>query len=387
MSVRQFVLSSLVLATLARAACVVAEDTSDGAVLGPAELIGKLLVVKAGFDDEPAPAAPVPLPPNELKVFASHAEALAYEQCAVPMRAASVRQTAVSPPGDEIPYHLTQAILRLTAAGLTDEAKQVSTLLQDFQTKYAPRLLLATKQAQLSELKAEIERLKLRVEKGITSDEVVVAIKIIEVDDGDARKLLKNSSLIPWNTAPGQSFSLAIQSDKQKFQELMTRIHDAPGVRVLASPALVVLSGRTGQVTSGGKLPTPGIALVGGPKEITFGTTVTATPTITEKDQVRLQFEIELCEMDETNGVTLNGKFVPGKTRRRIQSTVDLKDGQTLAIGNFVSTRKERNRNIETETFITFTVEIPQPYDAHEFPPLVLPANVLPQPAAQPLIE
>ena len=387
MNVRQFVLSSLVLAALARATCVVADDTSDGAVLGPAVLIGKLLVVKAGFDDEPAPAAPVPLPPNKLKVFASHAEALAYEQCAVPMRAAAVRQTAVSPPGDEIPYHLTQAILRLTAAGYTDEAKQVSTLLQDFQTKHAPRLLLVTKQVQLNELQAEIERLKLRVEKGITSDRVVVAIKIIEVDDGDARKLLKNSSLIPWNTAPGQSFPLAIQSDKQKFQELMTRIQDAPGVRVLTSPTLVVLSGRTGKVTSDGKLPTPGIALVGGPEESTFGTTVTATPTITEKDQVRLQFEIELCEMDVANGVTLHGKFVPGITRRRVQSKVDLKDGQTLAIGGLVSTRKERNRNIEKETFITFTVEIPQPYDAHEFPPLVLPVNALPQPAAQPLIK
>jgi len=374
MSVRRVVLSSLMVSALALVACVVADDFSDGAVLGPAEPIGKLLVVKASFDDELAPASPVPLPPDELRVFASPAEGLAHEQCAVPAQGAAWRETAISPPVDEIPYHLKQAILRLSAAGLNDEAKQVSTLLQDFQTKHAPRLLLATRQAQLNELQAEIDRLKLRVEKGITSDRVAVAIKIIEVDDGDARKLLKD-------------ISLAIQPDKQKFQELMTRIQDAPGVRVLTSPTLVVLSGRTGKVTSDGKLPTPGIALVGGPEEFTFGTTVTATPTITEKDQVRLQFEIELCEMDETNGVTLNGKFVPGITRRRVQPTVDLKDGQTLIIGGFASTRKERNRNIEKETFITVTVEMPQPYDADEFRPLVLPANVLPQPAAQPLIE
>ena len=61
MSVRPFVLSSLVLAALARAACAVAEESSDGAVLGPAEPIGKLLIVKAAFDDEPDPVAPIPM--------------------------------------------------------------------------------------------------------------------------------------------------------------------------------------------------------------------------------------------------------------------------------------------------------------------------------------
>ena len=117
MSVRRVVLSSLMVSALALVACVVADDFSDGAVLGPAEPIGKLLVVKASFDDELAPASPVPLPPDELRVFASPAEGLAHEQCAVPAQGAAWRETAISPPVDEIPYHLKQAILRLSAAG------------------------------------------------------------------------------------------------------------------------------------------------------------------------------------------------------------------------------------------------------------------------------
>ena len=382
MSVRRVVLSSFVLVALARATCAVADDPSDKAVLGPAEPIGELLVLKVGFDDELQPLPPTPSPLLDPKPFSippglllAPADITVSDGYGMPGNG-MLRATARITPSEEIAFHLSQAALRLTVAGLTEEAEQASSLLRKFQAKHQPRLLLAAKQAQLSELQAEVHRLKLRVEKGITADQVSVSIKIIEIDEGDGRKAFTGNPRYPKNRETAQRSSLAKTLDKGEFQELLTRIQDVKGARVLSSPTLIVLSGQPGQVQSRGKYPIPEIALAGGPKEISYGTSVTATPTIMEKDQIRLQVEIEASEMDVANGVTLNGTFVPGQTRRRVQSTLDLKDGQTTIFGGLVSTRNEQT----TETFIAVTAEIVQPFDEINAP-------IAPQPIPSPPLK
>ena len=379
MSVRRVVLSSFVLLTLARATCAVADDPSDKAILGVAVPIGNLLIVKAGFDDEPEPLPPAPIPllePEELSLppglLLAPAHFNATAACAVMPATARIDSS-------EIPFHLSQAILGLKAAGLSEQAERASSLLKEFQTKHQARLLLAAKQAQLNELQADIERLKLRVEKGITADQVSVSIKIIEIDEGDGRKAFTGNPHYPKNRETAQRSSQAKTLDKGEFQELMTRIQDVKGARILSSPTLVVLSGQQGQMQSGGKFPIPIIALAGSPKEIeyrSYGTSLTATPTITDKDQIRLQMDIEASEMDVANGVTLNGTFVPGLTRRRFQSTLDLKDGQTTIFGGLVSTRNEQT----TELFITVTAEIVQPFDESN-------ASIAPRPIPSPPLK
>jgi Flp pilus assembly secretin CpaC len=341
-----------------------ADDPSDKAVLGPAEPIGKLLVVKAGFDDEPEPLPPAPIPLLEPEAISLPPGLLLNPAHFNTTASCAVMPTTTQIDASEIPFHLSQAILGLTAAGLTEEAERVSSLLKEFQTKHQARLLLAAKQAQLNELRAEIDRLKLRIEKGITAEQVSVSIKIIEIDEGDGRKAFTGNPHYPKNGETAKHSSLTKTLDKGEFQELMTRIQDVKGARVLSSPTLIVLSGQQGQVQSGGKYPIPEIALAGGPKEISYGTFLTATPTIMDKDQVRLQVDIEASEMDEANGATLNGKFVPGLTRRRFQSTLDLKDGQTTIFGGLVSTRNEQT----TEMFVVVTAEIVQPFDESNAP-------------------
>ena len=384
MSVRRVVLSSLMVSALALVACVVADDFSDGAVLGPAEPIGKLLVVKAGFDDELSPASPVPLPPHELTVFACPAEALAHEYCAVPAQGASWRQTAISPPRDEIPYHLTQAILRLTAAGLTDEAKQVSTLLKDFQTMHAPRLLLATKHAQLNELQAEIDRLKLRVEKGITSEQVVVSMKIVSVTNKEVYERLMGPQVVA--TQVGTEVSrLSRRLEPQEHRELMEWLKECQGVEILSNPRVITLSGSTGVVSSGHVHTLPGVAQAGGASHFKTGMTVSLTPTITEKDALRLAAQIEVSELDELNGVTLNDTFVPGVTNRKCQTTCDIKHGQTLVLSSSPNAQPPGDQPFK-EIFVFATVEIVPMYD-ETASPLVLPVHAIPQPAAVPLVK
>ena len=353
MSVRQFVLSSLVLAALARATSVLAEESSDGAVLGPAELIGKLLVVKAGFDDEPAPLPSVPVPLLEPEEFASPAAAINPVAAPTPEGFGVLRPTARITPTDEITHHLTQAILRLMAAGLNDEAKQVSTLLQEFQPKHAARLLLATKQAQLSELQAEIERLKLRVEKGVTSDQVQLSIKLIEVD-GQAAKELFADDAKPVNGEPDTRLQLLSSLlDPKEFLRLVESKRQDGALKILADPTLVTQTGRPARFHSGGTIPTPQIAQAGGPAKLEFGTTVLATTTMIDMNLIRVALTVELAELDHANSV--NG--IPSVRRRRVQSSLELKDGQTVVLSGMVASTETKT----VATFLTVTAEIMEP--------------------------
>ena len=357
MSARRVVLSSFVLVALARSTCVVADDHSDKAVLGPAVPIGNLLILRAGFDDEPELLPPAPIPLLPTKLISAPPAAWPDAPSIAPAHSGMMRVTALISPGEEIPFHLTQAILGMRVAGLNDEAEQAASLLKEFQTKHQARLLLAVKQAQLSELQAEVHRLKLRVEKGITADQVSVSIKIIEVNDSDTRKLLTAN---PRAALIGEPTKLSTQLktfSRLEFQELMAQLQHLSGVRLLSQPTLRVLSGQKGEVTTGSKFPITGIIPVGLQSEILYGMTVTATPTITDKDEVRVLMTVESSEHNMVHRVPFFNILLPYHIRRSTQSTLDLKDGQTTIIGGFVSSKNEQ----VTEMFIAVTAEIVDP--------------------------
>ena len=375
MNVRRVVLSSLILAALARAACVVADDNLDGAILGPAEPIGKLLVVKVGFDDEPSPLPPAPAPPLASAVISASPGRLFGPDYSI-----QVPPMGIPSPTNfdtrEIPFHLSQAIFGLNAAGLNEEAKHVRVLLTTFQAKHQTRLQLAEKQAQLNELQAEVERLKRRVETGIAADELVISINIIEVENdeirNDMRKLFIETSGLS-NQGETVTHSALKVIDKIAFEGLMAKLRQADEVRFVGRPVMRTLSGQEASVSNGRSLP---IAQVGGRPANEFGTTVTIHPTITHEHQLRCRMSAEFCVPDVANGVTLDGAFVPGLTRRKVQSTFDIKDGQTAILGGFVECLLNKQTK---ETFVTVTVGIVQPYDKAAGP-IVFPVNDIPQP-------
>ncbi len=382
MNLRRVVLSSLVLAALARATCTVAEDNFDGAILGPAEPIGKLLIVKAGFDDEPATLPPTPAPPLESAVISASPGRLFGPDYSI-----QVPPMGIPSPTNfdtrEIPFHLSQAIFGLNAAGLNEEAKQVRVLLTTFQAKHQTRLQLAEKQAQLNELQAEVERLKRRVETGIAADELVISINIIEVENdeirNEMRKLFIETSGLS-NQGETATLSTLKVIDKDDFESLLAKLRQADEVRFVGRPVMRTLSGQEASVSNGHSLP---IAQIGGRPANEFGTTVTVQPTITHENELRSKMSVEFSVPDVANGVTLDGTFVPGLTRRKIQSTFDIKNGQTAILSGFVECLLNKQTK---ETFVTVTVGIVQPND-RAASPIVLPVNAISQPVPSLLVK
>lgn len=107
--------------------------------------------------------------------------------------------------------------------------------------------------------------------------------------------------------------------------------------KILAEPTLVVLSGQTASFIAGGQFAVPTVVGVGGVQAATtqfqgFGTQLTFTPTIVDKDRIRLQVAPSFSTLNNANSV--NGIF--GLDTRSVITTVDLREGQVFAIAGLL---------------------------------------------------
>lgn len=161
---------------------------------------------------------------------------------------------------------------------------------------------------------------------------------------------------------------------------------------LLAEPTIVCMSGHSASLLAGGEFAVPTVIGLGGGQDTYFrgiGTSMIVTPTVTDRDLIRLQIVPEFSAVDADSSV--NG--IPSTTVKRVQTTVELREGQTLALGGLISrqTQSEVNRipllsrvpfigsrlfqsknatEEEVELLVLVTPEIVRPMDSDEVPPL-----------------
>ena len=118
-------------------------------------------------------------------------------------------------------------------------------------------------------------------------------------------------------------------------------------VKILAEPNLVAISGQEASFLAGGKIFIP----VARSNDATGGTTITLeekefgvgvkfTPTVLEGGRIHLKVAPEVSELSQTGTpfTTVNGQtaILPSFTTRRAQTSVQLMDGQSLAIAGLI---------------------------------------------------
>lgn len=107
--------------------------------------------------------------------------------------------------------------------------------------------------------------------------------------------------------------------------------------KILSEPNLVVLSGESATFLSGGEFAVPTIVGVGGAQAATtsfrgFGTSVDFSPTVLDKDRIRLRVAPSFTTLNKSNSV----QGIPGIDSRSTSTVVDLREGQTLAIAGLI---------------------------------------------------
>jgi pilus assembly protein CpaC len=109
--------------------------------------------------------------------------------------------------------------------------------------------------------------------------------------------------------------------------------------RSLAEPNLVALSGDTASFLAGGEYPIPvsgsfGQVSVDYKK---YGVGLAFTPTVLNDGIINLKIEPEVSQIDTAHTVTVSaGISVPALVVRRASTTVELRDGQSFAIGGLL---------------------------------------------------
>ena len=164
--------------------------------------------------------------------------------------------------------------------------------------------------------------------------------------------------------------------------------------KILSEPTMTTLSGREAQFLAGGEYAVQSVVGVGAGASTStnfrgFGTSLRATPTITDRDLIRLDITAEYSDLNSSN----NSGGNLGTSNRRIRTTVELREGQTLALAGLLSHRtkvevsripvlgdipkigpllfsSKRKSEEENELLILVTPELVRAMDAHEVPPV-----------------
>jgi pilus assembly protein CpaC len=132
-------------------------------------------------------------------------------------------------------------------------------------------------------------------------------------------------------------------------------------LEILAEPNLLTASGKDASFLAGGEFPFPIVqgTTGGGFAGITiqfkeFGVRLNFTPTLLPSGLIHLHVKPEVSALDFTNALNVSGFLIPALSTRRVESEMDLRDGQSFAIAGLVD-----NRDTEQLSKIPFIGDIP----------------------------
>lgn len=224
--------------------------------------------------------------------------------------------------------------------------------------------------------------------------QVVLKVRIAELTRSAARSLSMDLSLgDAFNFASGGGNVTAILNGGDVELFLRAFSTNAYG-KLLAEPTLVTLSGQTATFLAGGEFAVPTTVGVSGVGAVSttfrgFGAQLSFTPTVIDKDRIRLQVAPTFSTL---SGASVSG--IPSLNTRSVNTTVDLREGQWLAIAGLIQDEQSGSRKRfpflgdvpvvgaifgtsmtksrgETELVVLVSPELIHPLEAEEVPPLL----------------
>ena len=119
-------------------------------------------------------------------------------------------------------------------------------------------------------------------------------------------------------------------------------------LQILAEPNLVATSGKEASFLAGGEFPVPVTQGGASAGAITiqyreFGIRLSFTPQVTLHHTIRLHVKPEVSSLDAADGVSISGFKVPALTTRRLETDIELGEGQSFAIGGLLDDRVTEN--------------------------------------------
>jgi pilus assembly protein CpaC len=144
--------------------------------------------------------------------------------------------------------------------------------------------------------------------------------------------------------ASGQTTAFGI-FERGDLEVMLSALRRNSIIKILAEPNLVAMNGHKANFLAGGKFPVPvpqattgGIGATVTVQFEPFGVELDFLPFILDDDRIRLTVHPQVSTIDFAIGTTLvpGGSVVPGLDSREARTTVELRQGQTLAIAGLL---------------------------------------------------
>jgi pilus assembly protein CpaC len=119
-------------------------------------------------------------------------------------------------------------------------------------------------------------------------------------------------------------------------------------LQILAEPNLVATNGKEASFLAGGEFPIPVQQSGANAGGITvmfreYGIRLSFLPNVTTHNTIRLHVKPEVSTIDAANGVNVSGLSIPALSTRRMETDVELGEGQSFVIGGLIDDRVIEN--------------------------------------------
>lgn len=121
-------------------------------------------------------------------------------------------------------------------------------------------------------------------------------------------------------------------------------LHSQGLLQILAEPNLVTTNGKEASFLVGGEFPVPMLQGGGNSGAVTvqfreFGIRLTFLPTLTQNKTIKMYVKPEVSTIDVAHGVTVSGFNIPALATRRMETNIELAEGQSFVIGGLIDDR------------------------------------------------
>jgi pilus assembly protein CpaC len=119
-------------------------------------------------------------------------------------------------------------------------------------------------------------------------------------------------------------------------------------LQILAEPNLVASDGKEASFLAGGEFPVPIVQSGASSGAVTvqfreFGIRLSFLPRLTANRTIKLHVKPEVSTIDSANGVTVSGFRIPALSTRRIETDIELAEGQSFVIAGLMDDRVIEN--------------------------------------------
>jgi pilus assembly protein CpaC len=176
--------------------------------------------------------------------------------------------------------------------------------------------------------------------------QIMLRIVVAEVNRAAARSLgldfgIGDKQATILSNRPGETNGSPTVAANGWIGQLIRTLQDLHYAQSLAEPTLTTLNGQAARFQAGGEFPIPVVTpSPQGPVQSvafrTYGVHLSVQPVLADADRIRLTVDAEVSGMDAQAAAQVASTGVPGLKVRNFQSTVELREGETLAVAGLV---------------------------------------------------